>query len=376
MKEPNLSEIALNDFRALWRDIGGEVLRATERVGESGWYILGGEVAAFEKSFAQTCRAKAAVGCANGLDAIELGLRAAGIRPGDRVLTTPLSAFATTLAIVRAGGVPVFVDVDGSGLMNLDLASQLLQTRPDIRFLVPVHLYGHALDLARLAEIRDRFGVLVIEDCAQAVGAASGGQPVGSVGSLAATSFYPTKNLGCLGDGGAVFTNDDALAEKVRMLRDYGQSTKYNHAALGLNSRLDELQAAILLTALLPRLAKFTARRQAIAARYLAKLRHPCLVIPPAPALSASVWHLFPVIVEGDRERFRQHLSGQRVGSAVHYPGLIPEQPAMKAAPCETAGSLAVAGRFAQREVSLPIHPYLSEDDVSRVIEACNRWEN
>jgi dTDP-3-amino-3,4,6-trideoxy-alpha-D-glucose transaminase len=372
--QQSASPIPLNDFVAQWREIRADATAAVERVGESGWLVLGREVSAFEAELASHAGLSHAVGCANGLDALEISLRALGIAPGDRVLTTPLSAFATTLAVVRAGGVPVFVDVDASGLLDLDACARLLDTRRDVRFLLPVHLYGHALDLARLAALRRIHDLRVVEDCAQAIGARSRGAPVGSVGSAAGTSFYPTKNLGCMGDGGAVLTNDRALADAARCLRDYGQSAKYVHSALGLNSRLDELQAAILRSALLPRLDRFTARRRDVAAAYREGLRNPALVVPPAPAGSESVWHLFPVLVEGERARFKAHLDAAGVGSGLHYPTLIPDQEALAGVPAEVVGALPNARRFAEREISLPIHPYLEDRDVARVVDACNGW--
>lgn len=367
--------ILLNDFVAQWRDVRADTLAATDRVGESGWLVLGREVAAFEAELAQASALPHVVGCGNGLDALEISLRALGLAPGQPVLTTPLSAFATTLAIVRAGGVPVFLDVDASGLLDLDACDRLLRARPDIRFLVPVHLYGHALDLQRLAALAKAHDLRVVEDCAQAIGARSRGTPVGAVGALAATSFYPTKNLGCMGDGGAVLTSDARLADAARCLRDYGQSAKYVHARLGMNSRLDELQAAILRSALLPRLARFTARRREVAAAYRDGIRNPALIVPPPPAGSDSVWHLFPLLVEGDRARFKAHLDAAGVGNGLHYPTLIPDQEALAGTGFEVAGPLERAARFAARELSIPIHPYLADADVARVVDACNAWK-
>jgi dTDP-3-amino-3,4,6-trideoxy-alpha-D-glucose transaminase len=249
------------------------------------------------------------------------------------------------------------------------------RTKP-VRFLVPVHLYGHALPLTTLEELARGFGVEVVDDCAQAIGASSGGRPVGSASRCCATSFYPTKNLGAFGDGGAVLCNDDQLAALARSLRDYGQTDKYVHTNLGLNSRLDELQAALLRSVQLPQLAPQTARRRQIGERYLAGLKHPRLVLPPAPRDSGSVWHLFPVLVEGDREHFRDHLRSTGVATGLHYPLLISAQQALVEAGHALApeGTFPVAERFAQQEVSLPMHPFLSDEDCARVIDACNSW--
>jgi len=364
------------DLRARWRSLRDGVLAAVERVGDSGHWILGPEVEAFERALAPRFGTAWAVGCASGLDALELGLRCVGVRPGTKVLTTPLSAFATSLAVLRAGGTPVFVDVDASGQLDLELCAAALEADSELRTLLPVHLYGHALDLDRLEALRERFGLALIEDCAQAIGAESRGRPVGSVGDVAATSFYPTKNLGAIGDGGALLTNDGEHAELARSLRDYGQGAKFVHERVGMNSRLDELHAAILREAFLPALQGFTDRRTAIAERYLAELEHGAIHVPPVPEASRSVWHLFPVIVEGDRGSLGEHLRAAGIVTGTHYPHPIPDQPALAelGGPKLALGPLENARRFAERELSLPIHPFLSDEEVDRVVEACNGW--
>lgn len=369
----NLAPILMNDFSRQWEDVGAEVLAAVERVGKSAWYVLGREVEAFEAALAQELGIDHALGCGNGLDAIEIGLRGLGLRPGQRVLTTPLSAFATSLAIVRAGGVPVFVDVDESGLVDLDLAQRAFEADATLRFFVPVHLFGHTLDLTRLAELRNRFELAIVEDACQAIGARSRGQAVGSVGQCGALSFYPTKNLGAFGDGGAVITNDASVAAQGRSLRDYGQSKKYVHDRIGLNSRLDELHAAVLKHALLPRLPVWTARRGEIAATYLAGIDNPLVRPLPIPEGSQSVWHLFPVRVEAvHRQAFVAHLSEAGVHSGIHYPKLITNQAALVTA--ETLSPLPLAAALASEEVSIPIHPYLTNAEAARVITAINSF--
>lgn len=367
-------KVLLNDFVAQWQDVKADVIAAVSRVGESGHWILGAEVKAFESELSKYWGLGEAIGCANGLDAIEIALRALGIAPGDKVLTTPLSAFATTLAIVRASGVPVFVDVDASGLVDLDRASSAIASDPGIKFFVPVHLYGHAIDAARLRKLSLDTGVRIVEDCAQACGASSGGEPVGAASGIATTSFYPTKNLGAMGDGGALLVRDVRLAEAARNLRDYGQSAKYVHARLGLNSRLDELHAAVLRSAFLTRLLKFTERRSAIAEAYRTRIENAWLELPPVPHRSTSVWHLFPVLVEGHRNAFMSHLQAAGVATAIHYPTLIPDQPALSGVPYESKDGLAQAQRFARSEISLPIHPYLTDAEVERVVAACNSF--
>lgn len=368
--------IPANPFVRQWAETGSDVCKAVERVGSSGWYVLGREVAEFERAFAEQSGVAHAVGCGNGLDAIEIGLRALGLEPGDRVLTTPLSAFATSLGILRAGGVPCFVDVDDSGLLDLDEAEKLLQDEPTVRFLVPVHLFGHVLDLDRLAALRDRFELRIVEDVAQAALGRSSGRPAGSVGQAGAVSFYPTKNLGALGDGGCVLTDDLEIAEASRAIRDYGQSSRYVHDRLGMNSRLDELHAAVLRSAMLPRLSSWTLRRREIAARYIHGLADSRVGVPPTPEHSESVWHLFPVLVgEGGRDDLLATLRSQGVEANVHYPRLIDEQPALPAPREQARGRFDVARRFRDQEISLPIHPYLRDDEIDRVIRLLREWK-
>jgi dTDP-4-amino-4,6-dideoxygalactose transaminase len=362
--------ILLNDFQRQWADTRADVLAAVEQVGASGWYILGKSVQSFEAALAATFGLPHAVGCASGLDAIELGLRALGLRAGEPVLTTPLSAFATTLAIVRAGGVPVFADVDDHGLIDLAACEALCG---QIRFFVPVHLYGQSLDLDRLRALRDRFDLRIVEDCAQSISAERDGTRAGSVGQIAATSFYPTKNLGALGDGGAVVTGDAALARACASLRNYGQSARYVHDLPGLNSRLDELHAAILERAFLPRLPAWTDRRREIARRYLARIVHPA--VRTLPMAGRPSWHLFPTFVAAEaRPGFQRFLETRGVQTAIHYPRLIPEQQALDAVAQRSAGPLDNAQRLADTEVSLPIHPYLDDAELDIVVAAVNDW--
>jgi dTDP-4-amino-4,6-dideoxygalactose transaminase len=374
--KPALPSIPLNNFQRFWSLFGEEIHAAMERVGSSGWYILGREVTDFENALAEAWGISSAIGVGNGLDAIEIGLRVLGLQQGEKVLTTPLSAFATTLAICRAGGIPVFVDVDASGQIDFEQAEELLQ-HEDIRFMVPVHLYGHAFSLAKLQNLKDKYNLRIVEDCAQAIGAASNGRIVGSVGDVCATSFYPTKNLGALGDGGALLSNDPTLSNDARTLRDYGQNAKYVHAKLGLNSRLDELQAAILHSVCLPRLPEWTSRRRSIAEQYLNNIRHPLIQALPVPEHSQSVWHLFPVLVPPEqRDDFMIHLKSTGVMSAIHYPLLIPEQPVFeRGAGCIIASPLLNAGRISASEVSLPVHPFMDNGEIEQVIIACNQWQ-
>ena len=369
--------ILLNDFARQWEIVEARVLDAAKRVGSSGRYILGPEVDGFEKALAEFWGVEHAVGVGNGMDALEIGLRCLQVQPGEKVVTTPLSAFATTLAILRAGARPVFVDVDERGGIDLDQCERLLRHDSSIRFLLPVHLYGISLDLGKLARLRDEFGLVIVEDCAQAVGATDGGKSAGSVGQIAATSFYPTINMGALGDGGALLTNDASLVDKAKSLRNYGQRDHYVHSEPGLNSRLDELHAAILHDAFLPRLKEWTERRRKVARAYLSQIRNAAIQLLPVEAEAGAVWHLFPVLVaEGLREDLQQHLSSLEILSGIHYPRLIPEQEALQhSSGFEITEPLLNASRFARCELSLPVHPFLNEAEIARVIDACNSWQ-
>jgi dTDP-3-amino-3,4,6-trideoxy-alpha-D-glucose transaminase len=368
--------IPQNDFKRLWAETGPDVLRAVEAVGAGGWYILGERVAAFERDLAPLFGTAHAIGVASGLDAIELSLRALGCGPGDFVLTSPISAFATPLAILKTGAIPVFADCDAGGLIDFDDCRRILSARSDIRYFVPVHLFGHCVDLEELRQLRDRFGLAIVEDCAQSIGASSKGVQSGSVGEAAATSFYPTKNLGALGDGGSALTSSADLDQKLRQLRDYGQTSKYRHDICGYNSRLDELHAAILETAFLPRLVKWTEARRSAARAYIENIRNCAIRIPAAPAASQSVWHLFPVLIDAARKREAiEYFKTTGVAVGEHYPLALIEQEAMKpylkksgGSPCEQAKA------FCHSEISLPVHPYLTESEIQKVIDVANGW--
>lgn len=365
-----------NDFRRQWAMIAPAVRQAVERVGASGWYILGEEVEAFERALADAWPLAYAVGTANGMDAIEIGLRCLKLRPGEKVLTTPLSAFATSLAIIRAGGQPVFVDIDERGLIDLGQCRDILTRDRSIRVCVPVHLYGFPLDLIELARLRDEFDLRIVEDCAQSIGAKWNGVAVGTVGQVAATSFYPTKNLGALGDGGALLTDDETIRDQARCLRNYGQSSLYHHAETGLNSRLDEIHAAILRDALLPHLAGWTEARREVAQAYCSRIINPLLRLPVLPEAANAVWHLFPVQVASDlRDRFREYLVAQNIRTGIHYPRIIPDQAAMAGLAYQTALEPVRARQIALSELSLPIHPFLTEAEITKVVDACNRWQ-
>lgn len=367
-------KVLANDFRRRWLETRQDTMDAVEAVGSSGWYVLGTEVEAFEAELAKLWGA-AAIGVASGMDAIEISLRALGCGPGHKVLTSPISAFASTLAILNLGATPVFCDVDAYGLLDLDCCEAALARDRDIRYFVPVHLYGHSLDVRRLEKLRTDFEIALVEDCAQSILASHNGRATGTAGQLAATSFYPTKNLGALGDAGAVLTGVEELADLSRTLRDYGQTAKYRHEAVGYNSRLDELQAAILRRAHLPRLKRWTERRKQIARAYNQGIRHAGITVPGTPCGSDSCWHLYPVFVAAQRKPdFMEHMRAREIGVGEHYPVPIFEQPVMRSIEFELVGGMERARRLCQSQISLPIHPYLSDTEIAAVMDACNSW--
>jgi dTDP-3-amino-3,4,6-trideoxy-alpha-D-glucose transaminase len=345
------------------------VRAAVDRVLSSGWFILGPEVDAFEHEFAAAAGARHAVGVGTGTDAIALALRALGIGLGDEVITTPLSAAYTALAIVMAGAQPVFADIDASRL-TIDPRAIETAITPRTRAIVPVHLYGQPADMNAIARIADAHSLAIVEDCCQAHLATCSGTPVGTIGAAGAFSFYPTKNLAALGDGGAVVTNDAAVADRIKRLRNGGQTDRYHHQEAGVNSRLDELQAAIL-RARLPLLPRWTSRRRELAAAYR-RLLPEAPVTVPVEHDSGHVYHLFPVLApRGDRVALQQHLAASGIDTLVHYPVPIHRQPAFANLPtvaCPCADD--VSGRV----LSLPIHPALDGSAAPAIAAAIQRW--
>jgi dTDP-4-amino-4,6-dideoxygalactose transaminase len=344
---------------------GAAVRSAIDRVLASGWFVLGPEVDAFESEFARACGALHAVGVGTGTDAITLILRALNIGPGDEVITSPLSAAYSALAILMAGARPVFADIDPRRL-TIDPAAAAAAVTPRTRALLPVHLYGQAADMHALEQVAATHQLALIEDACQAHLASSDGRPVGTIGIAGAFSFYPTKNLGALGDAGAVVTNDAALAQRIKRLRNGGQTSRYQHQEFGVNSRLDELQAAVL-RARLPFLPDWTTRRRAIAARYRAGLHSSALAVPPE--LDAGhVYHLFPVLC-ANRPSFMAQLTAAGVEPLIHYPVPITRQPALASA---APDDCPIADRVCSQVLSLPLYPTLSDESVSRVLDAAN----
>ncbi len=344
------------------------VRQAVERVLASGRFVLGPEVEAFERAFAGSIGVAHAVGVASGTDAITLALTAAGIAPGDRVLTAAFSTGYTAIGIQHAGATPVFADVEPESLcLDAGAAARTLEEQ-DVRAIVPVHLFGGAgASWGKLVELADRHRIPVIEDACQAHGARSSGRALGSFGRAAAFSFYPTKNLAALGDAGLVATSDEALAARVRSLRSGAQGKRHHHLAPGWNSRLDEIQAAVLRERL-PALPEGNRRRATLARRYRESLAGlPLRFVTPGPEVEGSE-HLF-VIRTPLRDALRQHLESAGIDALVHYPAALTEQPAFSDA--GVAGGTCPEAEAAAREVlSLPLHPGLSEHEVNRVAAA------
>ncbi len=367
-----INVIRMNDFRAEPAALLAEQSRAFERVQRSGWYILGPEVAQFEKQWAERCQVPAAAGVANGLDAIELGLRALAIGPGDEVITTPMTAFATVLGIMRAGATPVLADIDPqTGLLSPLSVRHCISRRT--RAVLLVHLYGHVHRMDQWLHFCQTEKLDLLEDCAQAHLSSWQGRSAGSFGRWGAYSFYPTKNLGALGDAGALVSTDAALIEHVKVLRNYGQSERYHHPFLGANSRLDELQAA-LLSVRLAWLEEFTSRRRSIARRYIQGIKNPLLSLLAAPdAEEEHCYHLF-VVLTPQREALRLHLQKHEIESLSHYPVPIHRQQAVPDI-MEDPEGLHAAERHAEQCLSIPCHPYLGDNEVDRIIETLNNFQ-
>jgi dTDP-4-amino-4,6-dideoxygalactose transaminase len=348
-------------------DDAAAVRAAIDRVVARGWFVLGPEVEAFEHEFAAASGAAHAVAVGTGTDAIALTLRALDIGAGDEVITTPLSAAYSALAIVMAGARPVFVDIDPVRL-TIDPQRIAAAVGPRTRAILPVHLYGQAADMAAIGDLAARHGLAIVEDCCQAHLATAAGRAVGTFGAAGAFSFYPTKNLGALGDGGAIITGDAALAARLRRLRNGGQADRYHHVEFGVNTRLDELQAAIL-RGRLAYLTQWTARRRSLAARYRRALAGDAAA--PVPELDAGhVYHLF-VVRTAAREALRAHLVSRGVETLIHYPVPIPRQPALAdAAPADCP----IAARACDEVLSLPLYPGLADAAVDFVAEAIDAF--
>ena len=347
---------------------GPDVRAAIDRVIARGWFVLGPEVDAFEAEFADAMGADYAVGVGTGTDALMLILRGLGIGAGDEVITTPVSAAYSALAIMMAGARPVFTDVEPSTLL-MDPGGIEAAIGPRTRAILPVHLYGQGADLTAIGRVAARHCLAIVEDCCQAHLATAGGRPVGTVGAAGAFSFYPTKNLGALGDGGAVVTSDRALAERIKRLRNGGQTDRYHHQEPGVNSRLDEIQAAVL-RARLPFLGAWTGQRRRLAAAYRERLRGSAVAVL-AERDAGHVYHLF-VVRSGARDQLRAHLAQRGIETLIHYPVPIPRQPALAAG---KPADCPIAAAACSEVLSLPLHPALRDSDIGAVTEAIAAFE-
>ena len=362
--------IPLVDLKSAYARLRAEIDAATARVLAGGWYILGPEVSAFEAEFAAYLGAGHAVGVASGTDAVLLALRALGVGPGDEVITVAHTAVATVAAIALAGATPCFVDID-TATYTLDPGRLEAAITPRTRAIVPVHLYGAPADMQPILAIAQAHGLLVIEDCAQAHGATTDGRRAGTLGDAAAFSFYPTKNLGALGDGGAVVTKRPEVAERLRLLRQYGWRERYVSDIEGYNSRLDELQAAILRVRLRHLDAENAARRR-LAAQYDAALADLPLALPAAWPEEGAVYHLY-VVAADERDALAAYLAAQGIGTGVHYPVPIHCQPAY-AHFGYGPGSLPATEAAAARVLSLPMYPDLPAAAVDQVAAAIRSY--
>jgi dTDP-4-amino-4,6-dideoxygalactose transaminase len=362
--------IPLVDLKAQYKVIGSEIDEAIERVIANTSFIMGAEVRNFEETFADACGCEFAIGVASGTAALQLTLEALGVSAGDEVVTTPLTFLATVESIVQCGARPVFVDIN-PGTVNLDPSLLLDAITPQTRAIMPVHLYGRPADMDAISKIARQHDLFVVEDAAQAHLARYRGRVVGTLGDAACFSFYPGKNLGAYGDGGMVVTNNEDLADKVRLLRNHGRSEKYVHQILGHGERLDALQAAIL-GAKLPHLPEWNVRRRAVAARYRELLADLPLTLLDDSEECEQVYHLF-VIRTPQRDALRQHLKERGVAAGVHYPIPLHLQPA-----CTYLGygasDFPQAEQAANEVLSLPMYPELTGDQVTQVAGAVKEF--
>jgi dTDP-4-amino-4,6-dideoxygalactose transaminase len=358
-------EVPFLDVRAGYAELREELDAAYRRVMESGRYILGAELEGFEEEFARCCGARHAVGVANGLDALHLILAAYGVGGGDEVIVPANTFIATWLAVSYAGATPVGAEPDPE-TCNLDPSAVEAAITPRTKAIMPVHLYGQPADMAALRRIADRHHLLLIEDAAQAQGAAFGGMRAGALGDAAGFSFYPGKNLGAFGDAGAVTTNDDGVADRIRLLRNYGSRVKYEHDACGFNSRLDPLQAAFLRVKL-RHLEEWNARRRRIAARYAEGLQGCGVALPAVHPQADPVWHIYAVRADA-RDALQAHLAAAGVGTLIHYP-IPPHLSPAYASLGLGEGAFPISERLAKTVLSLPIGPHLASADVETVIE-------
>jgi dTDP-4-amino-4,6-dideoxygalactose transaminase len=360
------------DLRAAYLELKDEIDSAVSRVLDSGWYVLGPEVETFESEFSGYCGVDHAVGVADGLDALHIALRAMGVKPGDEVIVPSHTYIATWLAVSQCGATPVPVEPD---IRTYNIDPELIEQAitPRTKVILPVHLYGQPADMDSILAIARKHGLLVLEDAAQAHGARYKGRRIGGHGDAVAWSFYPGKNLGAMGDGGAITTNNAELAARMRVLRNYGSSTKYVNEVQGYNSRLDPIQAAVL-SVKLKHLDSWNARRSAIAEQYLQRLGAGGVTVPHVPEWAEPVWHLF-VVRHPQRTSFQAGLSAAGVNTLIHYP-IPPFRQAAYAEAGWSAPAYPLASRLADEVLSLPIGPHMSAADVDSVVTSIGELTN
>ena len=356
--------IKFNDFQKQYKSHKKEFDKAIQEVLDSGWYILGNKVFEFEEKFAAYIGTKYSVGVANGMEAIQIALLALNIGPGDEVITTSHTAAATALAIIAVGAKPVFVDIDEYFHIDADKIKDKINSRT--KAIIPVHLYGQSVDLNKIQSICKKYHLHLIEDCAQAHGATYKNKKLGSFGAINCFSFYPTKNLGAFGDGGAITTNNKKLYEKMSQLRNYGQKNRYEHASYGLNSRLDEIQAAILLVQL-KYLKQNNGLRQKLADAYFKGLKDiKAVKLPQFRKNSQSVFHLFVIEAER-RDELMKYLASKGIATLIHYPIPIHKQPCFAK---YKKDKLVVLDKKIKSILSLPIHPFLTIKEIKYICES------
>lgn len=357
-------KIPFLDLHAAYLELKAEIAAAIARLLDSGWYVLGPEVEAFEAEFAAYCEAEHAVGVANGLDALHLALLAMGVGPGDEVIVPSNTYIATWLAVSQCGATPVPVE-PVEATYNIDPALIEAAITPRTKVILPVHLYGQPADLDQILAIARKHGLRVLEDAAQAHGARYKGRRIGAHGDMVAWSFYPGKNLGALGDAGAVTTDNPYLADRVRILRNYGSRVKYVNEVKGFNSRLDPIQAAVLRVKL-PHLDAWTERRRCIATSYMRGMQESGLILPHVPDWAEPVWHLF-VVRTPNRDMLQERLTQRGVGTLIHYPIAPHMQEAYKELGI-IPNALPLAQKLSTDVLSLPIGAHLSAMESERVI--------
>jgi dTDP-4-amino-4,6-dideoxygalactose transaminase len=362
--------IPVLDLKPQYAAVKLNIQDAVDRVLDSGQFVMGPEVQAFERETALYLNTRYAISVNSGTDALFISLRALGIGPGDEVITTPFTFFATAEAISHVGATPVFVDIDRR-TFNIDSELIAEKITPRTKAILPVHLFGQAADMAPILSLARKYDIMILEDVAQAFGGKYQGQKLGTIGDVGAFSFFPSKNLGACGDGGLIATNDTAVAELARMLRVHGAKEKYRNEVVGYNSRLDELQAAILRVKL-PYIDQWNAQRRRVAARYNELLKDlPDIVTPVEAAYSEHVYHQYTVRILNDkRNQVQEWLAEAGIGAMVYYPISVHELPVYK----DVHYSLARSCEAASEVLSLPIWPQLSPSAQERIVKACERF--